>query len=218
MIQNMIFQTGAGKHVLPPLPYGYSFLEPVIDSKTLMIHHDRHHKAYVDGLNKAELALSYIRQKGLYDYIKYWEEELAFQGSGHILHSIYWTIMTNPAGSGNPGQRTMERIAAYFGSFNALKAQFIAAARTVEGSGWEILAWNPAFGHLEILQCGRHENLTQWGSIPVLVCDVWEHAYYLKYQNLRPDYIEGWWSLINWAEVESRLILAQNGQLRLSME
>jgi len=204
-----------GGHKLPPLPYPYDALEPVIDAKTLEIHHNKHHKKYVDDLNKAELALVDAREKKDFTYIKYWENELAFNGSGHILHSIYWTIMTSPGTGGAPGENTANWIDWYFGSFDAFKAQFSAAAKNVEGSGWGILGYNPAFGHLEILICEKHQNLTQWGIIPILVCDVWEHAYYLKYQNLRPDYVDAWWKLVNWPEVERRLVDAYHGRLRL---
>lgn len=202
-----------GMHKLPPLPYPHNALEPVIDAKTLEIHHDKHHKKYVDDLNKAELALVTARSQGDYTYIKYWENELAFNGSGHILHSIYWTIMTYPGAGGSPGPYTLSWINWYFGSFDAFKAQFSAATKSVEGSGWGILGYNPAFMHLEILQCQKHQNLTQWGVIPILVCDVWEHAYYLKYQNLRDDYVDAWWKLVNWNEVERRLIYASQGSL-----
>jgi len=206
-----------GKHTPPPLPYAYNALEPVIDAKTLTIHHDKHHKKYVDDLNKTELALVTARNTGDYTYIKYLENMLAFNGSGHILHSIYWTIMIAPQASGSPMSTTLSWINWYFGSFDAFKAQFSAATKSVEGSGWGILGYNPAFCRLEILQCEKHQNLTQWGIIPILVCDVWEHAYYLKYQNLRDDYVDAWWSLVNWTEVERRLIHAYQGKLSLYM-
>ena len=205
----------AGSHTLPPLPYPTDALEPVIDKQTLTIHHDKHHKKYVDDLNKAELALVTARAQGDYDFIKYWENELAFNGSGHILHSIYWTIMTRPDTGGVPGDYTAKYIDWYFGGFNAFKAQFTAAANAVEGSGWCILGYNPAFFRLELLQCEKHQNLTQWGLIPVLCCDVWEHAYYLKYQNQRAEYIDNWWRLVNWPEVEARFIKASQGILPL---
>ena len=205
-----------GGHKLPPLPYAYDALEPVIDAKTLEIHHNKHHKKYVDDLNKAELALVSAREKKDFTYINYWENELAFNGSGHILHSIYWTIMTSPGTGGRPGTNTENWINWYFGSFDAFKAQFSAAAKSLEGSGWSILGYNPAFGHLEILAAEKHQNGTQWGVIPLLVLDVWEHAYYLKYQNLRADYVDAWWEIVNWDEVERRLLDAYRGRLKLN--
>jgi len=205
-----------GQHTLPPLRYAYDALEPVIDAKTLQIHHDKHHKKYVDELNRAELALAAARHAKDFSQIKCLEEAIAFNGSGHILHSIYWTIMhPTKEGAGTPKINTSRLIDWYFGSFESFKAQFSAAAKAVEGSGWGILVYNPAFGRLEILQAEKHQNLTQWGAIPILVCDVWEHAYYLKYQNLRDDYVDAWWQLVNWDEVERRLLLAAAGQIPL---
>ena len=205
----------AGSHTLPPLPYPYDALEPVIDAETMTIHHDRHHKKYVDDLNAAEFALEAARKQGDYRFVKYWENELAFNGSGHILHSVYWTVMTHPDTGRSTGKYTSKYIDWYFGGFDAFKAQFSSAAGAVEGSGWCVLGYNPAFFRLELLQCEKHQNLTQWGIIPILVCDVWEHAYYLKYKNLRADYVEGWWRLVNWIEVEERFIKAAQGLLLL---
>ncbi|MCF8010305.1 MAG: superoxide dismutase [Clostridiales bacterium] len=203
-----------GTHQLPPLPYLYNALEPVISSSTLQIHHDRHHKSYVDGLNKAETALVQARQQNNFSFIKYWERELAFNGSGHILHCIYWTIMTAKS-PGSPGPETTRCINNYFGSYNAFQEQFISAAIKIEGSGWAVLIWQPAWGRLEILTAEKHQDLTQWGGIPILVLDVWEHAYYLDYQNRRNEYVKSWIQLINWYEVENRLRAAQQGQLPL---
>lgn len=213
MEQSIFDPVAPGQHKLPPLHYAYTALEPVIDEETLQIHHDKHHKKYVDDLNKAELALVSVRDKSDYAYIKYWENELAFNGSGHILHSVYWTIMTSPGTGGSPGNHTSHYINQYFGNFEQFKDQFSAAAKAVEGSGWAILGYNPAFMRLELLQCEKHQNLTQWGIVPILVCDVWEHAYYLKYQNNRGTYVDAWWQLVNWAEVENRLIAAAPGFL-----
>lgn len=206
-----------GQHQLPPLPYPYNALEPVISSTTLQIHHDRHHKSYVEGLNKAELKLVEARQNRDFSLIKHWERELAFHGSGHILHSIYWTVMAPIGRGGQPGMHTQNQITRYFGSFPVFKEQFGTAGVDVEASGWAVLVWNPAWGRLEILNAEKHQDLTQWGSIPVLVLDVWEHAYYLDYQNRRKDYVDAWWQVVNWYEVERRLLLAMRGQLSLML-
>lgn len=211
------FMVPPGGHQLPPLPYQYDALEPVISSKTLHLHHDIHHKTYVDDLNKAELKLVEARKNNDFDQIKFWENELAFNGSGHILHSIYWTIMTPVGTGGQPGYQTLSLINSYFGSFPAFHQQFSNAAVKVEGSGWAILTWQPTWQRLEILQAEKHQNLTQWSGIPVLVIDVWEHAYYLDYQNKRKDYVDAWWRLVNWFEVEKRIILALRGQVPLTM-
>lgn len=214
MIRNRMVSPGG--HQLPLLPYPYNALEPVISSRTLRIHHDRHHRAYVEGLNRAEVNLVEARRQNNFEYVKYWENELAFNGSGHILHSIYWTSMA-PAGSGGrPGPLTLHHIKNYFGSFEAFKEQFTRAAVRVEASGWTVLTWQPTWRRLEILQVEKHQNLTQWSGIPVLVLDVWEHAYYLDYQNRREDYVRAWWRLVNWPEVERRLHLAVKSQVPLT--
>ncbi|HWQ78730.1 MAG TPA: superoxide dismutase [Anaerovoracaceae bacterium] len=206
-----------GQHQLPPLPYDYCSLEPVISEKTLKLHHDIHHKAYVDGLNLAENSLAESRKRQDFQFLKYWANELAFNGSGNILHSIYWTVMAPLKMGGEPGPHTLYYIGCYFGSFNAFKNQFKNAAAKVEGSGWSILTWQPTWNRMEILQAEKHQNLTQWSGIPILVCDVWEHAYYLDYQNERQKYIDSWWQLINWYEVERRLLLAVNGRVPLTL-
>ncbi len=206
-----------GRHQLPSLPYPYNALEPVISRTLLRFHHDNHHKSYVDGLNKAELKLVEARQKRDFSLIKHWERELAFHGSGHILHSIYWTIMTPVGTGGQPGALTQQFINNYFGSVPLFQEQFTEAAINVEASGWAILVWQPAWGRLEILNAEKHQNLTQWGNIPILVLDAWEHAYYLDYQHRRPDYVKSWWNIINWFEVEKRLSLAFQGKMTLSL-
>ncbi|HOB86111.1 MAG TPA: superoxide dismutase [Bacillota bacterium] len=191
------------KHELPPLPYSYDALEPYYEERTLRLHHDAHHKAYVDGLNNAEAKLAEAREKGDYALVKHWERELAFHGSGHILHSIFWTNM-KPGGGGPPDGSIAQRIKTDFGDFETFKAQFSAAAAAVEGSGWALLCWNPFFKKLEILTAEKHQDLTQWGVCPLLVLDVWEHAYYLQYQNKRAAFIEAWWNLVNWEDVNRR--------------
>jgi len=208
-------KTALGKHQLPPLPYAYDTLEPVISARTLKIHHNEHHKAYVEGLNKAEIALAEARRQKDFSLIKYWEKELAFQGSGHILHSIYWTIMAPVGTGGTPCENTMKEICTSFGSFDAFILQFVNAAAKVEGSGWSILVWNPAWRRLEILMAEKHQNLTQWGSIPILLVDVWEHAYYLDYQSKRENYVRKWLGLIDWCEVKNRLLMSKKAKMPL---
>lgn len=178
-------------------------MEPHYDEATVRLHHDIHHKGYVDGLNNAEAKLAEAREKGDFGLVKHWERELAFHGSGHLLHTLFWTNMT-PDGGGTPAGSLGERISQDFGSFEAFKKQFSAAAVAVEGSGWAVLVWNPEFKKLEILQAEKHQNLTQWGAVPLLTVDVWEHAYYLKYQNKRAAWVETWWNLVNWADVSQR--------------
>jgi Fe-Mn family superoxide dismutase len=192
------------KHELPALPYDYAALEPYYEERTLRLHHGAHHKAYVDGLNNAELKLAEAREKGDFALVKHWERELAFHGSGHILHSIFWTNM-KPGGGGPAIGPVAELIERDFGGFDQFKKQFSAAAAAVEGSGWALLCLVLPFNKLEILTAEKHQNLTQWGAVPLLVLDLWEHAYYLQYQNKRAAFIEAWWNLVNWEDVNRRL-------------
>ncbi|MNO52919.1 Superoxide dismutase [Mn/Fe] [compost metagenome] len=192
-----------GGHTLPPLPYPYNALEPYIDEKTMRIHHDIHHKSYVDGLNTAEKKLQEARKSGNFDLVKHWERELAFNGAGHYLHTIFWDIMS-PNGGGKPDGELLEQIKRDFGSYDAFHKQFSNAAEKVEGGGWAILVWSPRSQRLEILTAEKHQNLSQWDIVPLLPLDVWEHAYYLKHQNNRKDYISDWWNVVYWPAVAER--------------
>ncbi|OGX68177.1 MAG: superoxide dismutase [Paenibacillus sp. RIFOXYA1_FULL_44_5] len=197
-----------GGHTLPPLPYAYDSLEPYIDEATMRLHHDKHHLSYVKGLNKAELMLAELRNSGNYELIKHWEREAAFHGSGHYLHTIFWDVMA-PHGKGKPVNDLAVQISQDFGSFEQFKQQFSQAAEQVEGSGWALLVWSPRSRRLQILQAEKHQNLTQWDTIPLLVLDVWEHSYYLKYKNERKKYIEAWWNVVNWDHVNERFAQAR---------
>jgi len=194
---------GIGQHTLPPLPYDYDALEPYISKEIMRLHHDKHHKSYVDGLNKAEKMMEKARDTGDYELLKHWEREAAFNGSGHYLHTIFWEVM-KPKGGGMPGRELLRQINRDFGSFEVFKRHFSEAANKVEGVGWAILVWSPRAGRLEILQSERHQLMTQWDTIPLLVLDVWEHAYYLQYKNVRADYVKNWWNIVNWNQVEHR--------------
>ncbi|TFB24035.1 superoxide dismutase [Filobacillus milosensis] len=194
---------GIGEHTLPPLPYAYDALEPYIDEKIMRLHHDKHHRGYVNGLNKAEREMEKARKKNDYDLIKHWEREAAFHGAGHYLHTIFWYIM-DPDGGGKPKGDLLKAINQSFGSFDKFKKHFSEAAKNVESVGWAILVYSPRSHRLEILQAEKHQNLTQWDVIPLLVLDVWEHAYYLQYENNRGKYVDQWWNIVNWDEVEKR--------------
>lgn len=194
-------------HTLPELPYAYDALEPHIDAKTMELHHSKHHAAYVKGLNEAEAALAKARAANDYAMVQYWSKRAAFNGGGHFLHSLFWTVMA-PAGKGGggvPEGALMDHITRDFGSFEAFKAQFSAAAAAVEGSGWALLVYRPADDRLVILQAENQHKLTDWAGTPVLGIDVWEHAYYLNYQNRRPDYIAAWWNVVNWEQVQKNI-------------
>lgn len=197
-----------GRHTLPPLPYPYNALEPYIDEKTMRLHHDKHHKSYVDGLNQAERMMLQARRTGNFDLIKHWEREAAFNGAGHYLHTLFWITMS-PKGGGEPSGELRKQIIRDFGSFHAFKEHFSQAAEKVEGSGWAILVWSPRSQRLQILQAEKHQNLSQWDVVPLLPLDVWEHAYYLKYKNNRRAYINAWWNVVNWPAVYRRYLKAR---------
>jgi Fe-Mn family superoxide dismutase len=192
------------KHELPPLPYDYNALEPYYDEATVRIHHDKHQAAYVAGWNKAAEELEKARAAGDYSLIQNWERQLAFQSSGAILHALFWQGMSKHGG-GEPKGGLLEQINKDFGSFENFKKQFSAAALAVEGSGWALLGWMPSLGKLYILQVENHQKLTMWGIRPILALDVWEHAYYLKFQNRRADWIESWWNIVNWENASKML-------------
>lgn len=190
-------------HELPPLPYEYNALEPHIDEQTMRLHHDIHHLGYVKGLNNAEAKLAEARESGDFGLVKHWEREVAFHGAGHYLHCIFWENMAPNAG-GQPSGSLADAIVSRFGSFEKFMAQFKAAGGAVEGSGWVLLVHNDTVRTLDILTAEKHQNLTQWVVTPLLVCDVWEHAYYLKYQNKRPAYLDAFANVINWDDVAKR--------------
>lgn len=200
-----------GKHKLPPLPYKYNALEPYISKEIMKLHHDIHHKAYVEGLNKAELKMLEARQTGSYDLIRHWEREAAFNGAGHYLHTIFWDVMS-PDGGGKPKGDLLKQIEHDFGSYKAFKTHFTEAAKKVEGPGWAILVWSPRSHRLEILQAEKHQNLSQWDVVPLLVLDVWEHAYYLQYKTDKDKYVDQWWNIVNWDYVAKRFNKAEKLQ------
>lgn len=194
----------AGEYTLSPLPYAYEALEPHIDAQTMRLHHDIHHAGYVTGLNAALKGMADARAKGDYALIDRLAQKAAFHGSGHILHEVFWRNMAAPGSGGKPAGALLKQIDRDFGSQGGMLAQFAGTAKSVEGSGWGILAWEPLGRRLVVLQAEKHQNLTQWGAIPLLVVDVWEHAYYLKYQNKRGDYVDNFLKLINWNDVAER--------------
>jgi superoxide dismutase, Fe-Mn family len=204
-----------GQYTLPALPYAYDALEPLYDQQTLKLHHDKHHAAYVTGLNAAMTKLDAARKAKDFAAIKGISIDLAFNGSGHILHTLFWHSM-KPGGNG--GQMPFEIKQAFdesFGSADAAQAHFAAATKAVEGSGWGVLAFEPVSQKLVVLQCEKHQNLTIWGVVPLLVCDVWEHAYYLKYQNNRAEWVDNFMKLANWDFVAERLVAVKSCVMEL---
>ena len=194
---------------LPALPYAPESLEPHIDKQTMEIHHGKHHNAYVTNLNAAiekapELAGKSIEDlvKGISSVPEAVRTAVRNNGGGHLNHSMFWQIMT-PGGGGAPTGAIADAITSSFGTFDKLKEQFKAAAVGRFGSGWAWVIDNG--GKLVVESTPNQDNPLMDGKKPVFGIDVWEHAYYLKYQNRRPDYIDAWWSVVNWAEINKRL-------------
>ncbi len=190
-----------GEHTLPDLPYAYDALEPYIDEQTMRLHHDKHHQGYVDGLNSAEKELAEARQKEDFSDIRKLERLVAFHGAGHINHTIFWNNLTPTEDYQDPSGDLLDQIESDFGSFDNLKDQFGAAAGSVEGSGWGMLVWEPLGEHLMTLGVENHQKQLYGSAIPLLVLDVWEHAYYLKYQNRRGEYVDNFWNIVDWEDV-----------------
>jgi Fe-Mn family superoxide dismutase len=196
-------------HALPPLPYAFDALEPHIDAKTMEIHHGKHHQAYVNNLNTALEKYPDLQSKNPEDLIKGLStvpEDIRTavrnNGGGHVNHAMFWQIM-GPGAGGPPKGAIADAINASFGSFDAFKEQFGKAAAGRFGSGWVWVV--NAGGKLAIESTANQDNPMMDGKKPVFGCDVWEHAYYLKYQNRRPDYVTAWWNVVNWAEINKRL-------------
>ena len=194
-----------GKFVLPPLPYAYDALEPAIDQQTMHLHHDIHHAAYVKNGNLALEALAVIAAgTGDATLIGHWDNELAFNGSGSVLHTIFWNNM-KPKGGDKPTGALAEGIQTAFGSQEHFEKLFAGTAAAVQGSGWAILGYDSLMQRLAVIQAEKHQNQTLQGITPILALDVWEHAYYLKYQNKRADYVKAFMTVINYENVAARL-------------
>jgi Fe-Mn family superoxide dismutase len=190
---------------LPELPYSFDALEPHIDAKTMEIHHDKHHQAYVDKLNAAVEGTEFVDMDiagVLMDIAKVPEgkrQAVINHGGGHANHTFFWEIMT-PGGSNEPTGKLAEEIKKTFGSFEDFKTKFAESATTRFGSGWAWLVKDDA-GNLEMYSTANQDSPIMQGHTPLLGVDVWEHAYYLKYQNKRPDYLAAWWNVVNWDKV-----------------
>lgn len=194
---------------LPDLPYDYAALEPAITGEILELHHAKHHAAYVKGANDTLEKLEEARDKGQLGGLVGLEKTLAFNLSGHVLHTIFWNNLS-PDGGDRPDGELGSAIDEHFGSFDAFKKQLTQATATVQGSGWGVLGWEPLGQRLIIQQVYDHHGNVGIGSTPLLVFDAWEHAYYLQYKNVRPDYVQKLWDLVNWNDVAARLTAAKN--------
>jgi Fe-Mn family superoxide dismutase len=203
-------------HKLPKLPYDYSALEPHIDTRTMGVHHDKHHAAYVNNLNKALEGYPDLQQKSAIQLLQSLDalpEEIRAavrnNGGGHVAHAMFWSCMS-PRGGGEPKGSLAEAVDESFGSVSGLKDAFTKAAATLFGSGWTWLCVDPE-GKLVVTTTPGHDHPMFQGLAPLLVLDVWEHAYYLKFENRRPDYIAEWWSVVDWGFVSSNLTAIQMG-------
>lgn len=193
------------KYKLPGLPYGYKDLEPYMSAEVLTLHRDKHHAAYVNASNALLDKIQEARDKNTELDFKSVLKSLSFNVAGHILHEIFWKIMA-PASSGKnkPKGEILKAIERDFGSFDRFKTEFSETAKSVEGSGWVILSFHKEHGNLNIIQVEKH-NVNFYPEQKILLClDVWEHAYYLDYKNDRAKFIENWWNIVNWEEVEKR--------------
>ncbi|NYD67651.1 superoxide dismutase [Agromyces atrinae] len=188
---------------LPELPYDYSALEPHISGTIMELHHSKHHQAYVTGANAALEQLAEARAAGDFANVNKLEKDLAFNLGGHINHSTFWQNLS-PDGGGAPEGELAAAIDDSFGSFDAFRAHFTATALGVQGSGWAVLGWDGVGARPVIFQMFDQQSNVPLGVTPLLQLDVWEHAYYLDYKNVRADYVKAFWEIANWADVSTR--------------
>ncbi|NLT30689.1 MAG: superoxide dismutase [Propionibacterium sp.] len=193
---------------LPDLDYDYGALAPAIAPEIMELHHGKHHAAYVTGVNNAIEQLEEARAKGDFANLNKLEKDVAFHLGGHMNHSVFWKNMS-PDGGGEPTGDVASMIDESFGGFEAFKKQFSANANAVQGSGWSVLAWD-AFGQRPVIfQQFDHQGNLPAGQVPLLLLDMWEHAFYLQYKNVKGDFVNAWWDLVNWNDVTDRLARAK---------
>jgi Fe-Mn family superoxide dismutase len=202
------------KYVLPELAYDYGALEPHLSGRILELHHGKHHKAYVDGANTVLDRLADARETGDFGSINQLEKNLAFHLSGHILHSIFWKNLS-PSGGGKPIGGLASAIEEQLGSFDAFTSQLTEAAMNVQGSGWGALSWEPVGQRVIVEQVYDHQGNIGQGGPPLLVLDMWEHAYYLQYENRKAEWIDAFWELVDWDDVTTRFTAARSVDLAL---
>ncbi|HET8778767.1 MAG TPA: superoxide dismutase [Agromyces sp.] len=191
-------------YTLPDLPYDYSALEPSISGTIMELHHSKHHQAYVTGANTALAQLAEARDSDNLANVNKLEKDLAFNLGGHVNHSIFWTNMS-PDGGDKPTGELAAAIDDAFGSFDKFQAHFTATALGVQGSGWAVLGWDSIGQRPIIAQFFDQQGNLPAGLVPLLMLDVWEHAYYLDYKNVRADYVKAFWNIVDWANVQQRL-------------
>jgi Fe-Mn family superoxide dismutase len=203
------------RYTLPDLSYEYSALEPHISEEIMRLHHDKHHRAYVEGANAAVDKLADARRSGDLTHVAALERELAFNVSGHVLHSMFWQNLS-PEGGAEPDGTLSVAIRQDFGTFELMKKQLVKTAASIMGSGWGALVWDPVARRLSTCQIHDHQSEVTQGGIPILVIDAWEHAYYLQYRTDKAKYFEAIWNLWNWRDVEARYAMVRQLDLRLS--
>lgn len=191
------------EYTLPDLPYDYAALEPHISGRIMELHHDKHHAAYVAAANTALTKLADVRESGDYANIPKLEKDLAFNLGGHINHSIFWKNLS-PAGGDKPTGELSAALDDNFGSFDKFVGHFSAVATSLQGSGWAVLSWDPIGTQLIIQQMFDQQGNTALGTTPLLQLDMWEHAFYLDYVNVKADYVKAFWEIANWADVSER--------------
>lgn len=199
-------------YTLPDLSYDYAALEPHYSAQILELHHDKHHATYVKGANTALEKLGEARETGSFDTINQLQKNLAFNLSGHVLHSLFWKNMT-PDGGDKPDGDLAAAIDEWFGSFEAFRSQLTEAALNVQGSGWGALTWEPLGQRLIVEQVYDHQSNVGQGAPPLLVLDMWEHAYYLQFKNVKADWVESFWNIVNWPDVATRFDTARSLRL-----
>ncbi|MEJ7651335.1 MAG: superoxide dismutase [Nakamurella sp.] len=195
-------------YTLPDLPYDFGALEPHISGKIMELHHDKHHNAYVTGANTTLDKLAEARDKDAFGDVNGLEKSLAFHLGGHINHSIFWNNLS-PAGGDKPEGELAAAIDEFFGSFDGFQRQFTANANAIQGSGWSILAWDTLGQRLNVLQLFDQQGNIPFAQVPIVLLDMWEHAFYLDYQNVKADYVKAWWNIVNWADATERFTRAR---------
>lgn len=195
-------------YVLPELDYPYDALEPHISAEIMELHHSKHHQAYVDGANAALASLEAAREAGDMAAVNLYEKNLAFHLGGHSNHSVFWKNMS-PNGGGEPTGALASAIDDSFGSLESFKKQFTAAAMGLQGSGWAVLAYDTISGRLVTFQLYDQQGNVPVGTVPLLMLDMWEHAFYLDYKNVKAKYVDAWWNVVNWDDVARRFEAAK---------
>ncbi|MBA3652634.1 MAG: superoxide dismutase [Actinobacteria bacterium] len=195
---------------LPDLRYDYNALEPQISARIMELHHSKHHAAYVAGANRALEALRGARGSGDFSTLSMLEKNLAFNLSGHVLHSLFWDCLS-PGGGGEPTGWIAEQLDADFGGFSPFREHMIEAASTIQGSGWALASWEPTSQRIVIEQAYDHQGNHGQGTVPILPIDAWEHAYYLQYENDKRSFFEAIWAIVDWPRVAARLDQASLG-------